>query len=66
MTKDEIIAGIEEQQDALEKLRIFLELLRPEELFAQVFIHGVMGFLLTAVDYLTVNLTEIKNRVRIS
>lgn len=66
MTKDEIIKGLDEQIESLDKLRAFLELLRPEELFAQIFIHGVMGFLLTAVDYLMVNLEEIKNRVRMS
>jgi len=66
MDKEEIIAGIDEQLEALEKLKVFLELLRPVEMFAQLFIHGVIGFLLTAVDYLTVNLVEIKNRVRMS
>ena len=66
MTKDEIITGIDNQIESLETLKTFLELLRPEELFAQLYIHGVMGFLLTAVDYLAVNLEEIKNRVRMS
>ena len=66
MTKDEIIAGIDEQIASLKKLRDFLESLRPEELLIQMFVHGVMGFLLTAVDYLQMNLVEIQNRVRMS
>ncbi|KKL23661.1 hypothetical protein LCGC14_2423170 [marine sediment metagenome] len=66
MTKDEIIAGIDEQLASLERLRNFLESLRPEELLIQTFVHGVMGFLVTAVDYLQVNLVEIKNKVRMS
>ena len=66
MTKDEIIAGIDEQVASLEKVRDFLESLRPEELLIQMFVHGVMGFLVTAVDYLQTNLIEIKNRVRMS
>ncbi len=66
MTKEEIIAGIDEQMEALERLRIFLMSLRPEDLIVQAFTHGVVGFLLTAVDYLSVNLEEVKNRVRMS
>ena len=66
MTKEGIISGIDEQLEVLENLRTFLELLRPENLVTQIFAHSVMGFLLTAVDYLKVNLEEIKNRVRMS
>jgi len=66
MTKQEVIDGIDEQLASLERLRNFLESLRPEELLIQTFVHGVMGFLVTAVDYLQVNLVEIKNKVRMS
>ena len=66
MTKQEVIDGIDEQLASLERLRNFLESLRPEELLIQTFVHGVTGFLVTAVDYLQVNLVEIKNKVRMS
>ena len=66
MTKDEIIDGIDNQLECLERVRAFLDLLRPEDLVTQIFAHSVMGFLITAVDYLTVNLNEIKNKVRMS
>ena len=66
MTKEEMMDGIEDQIEALELLRAFLERLKPEALVTQAFLHGVTGFLLTAVDYLVVNLEEIKNRVRMS
>ena len=66
MTKQEIIDGIDDQLASLERLRNFLESLRPEELLIQTFVHGIMGFLQTAVDYLIVNLEEIKNKVRMS
>ena len=66
MTKEEMIDGIQEQIEALELLRAFLERLKPEALIVKAYIHGVLGFLLTAVDYLVVNLEEMKNRVRMS
>ena len=66
MTKDEIIAGIDQQTASLAELSEFLESLRPEDMVAQHFLHGAMGFLLTAVDYLSTNLEEIQNRVRMS
>ena len=66
MTKEEIIEEIQEQIESLKLLREFLERLKPEALVAKAFVHGVTGFLLTAVDYLHVNLEEIKNRVRMS
>ncbi len=66
MDKDEIIDGIDQQLESLANVRVFLDLLRPEDLVTQIFAHSVMGFLITAVDYLQVNLNEIKNRVRMS
>ena len=66
MTKEEMIEGIQEQIEFLELLRAFLERLKPEALVTKAYLHGVTGFLLTAVDYLMVNLEEMKNRVRMS
>ncbi len=64
MSKEEIIAAIEARSVDLGKLRLLLVELKKESLVARQFTHGAMGFLLTAVDYLETNLSEIRNRVR--
>lgn len=64
MSKEELIEKLDMQIDNLDELKDFLESLRTETLLVELFVHGAMGFLITAVDYLEVNLTEIRNKVQ--
>ena len=64
MTKEELIPALEMWIDTLHELSVFLVELKSEPLVQSIFAHSVIGFLQTAVDYLQVNLEEIRNRVR--
>jgi len=66
MTNKELIDELNKWIDTLFELQTFLIALKSESLIRHIFIHGVMGFLLTAVEYLAVNLEEIRNKVRMS
>jgi len=66
MAKQELIDELNKWIDTLFELQTFLVLLKSESLVKHIFVHGVIGFLLTAVDYLAVNLEEIRNRVRMA
>ena len=66
MLKEEVIAEIEIHETALENLKVWFELIRPEERYEPIFEHGILTYLITGVDYLQVNLIEMKNRVRMS
>lgn len=66
MSKEELIEQLDIHIEKICEVKVFLESLRPETLLAEIFVHSVVGFLVTACDYLEVNLTEISNKVRMS
>lgn len=66
MTNEEVIVGTEQWQRTLADLKVFLTVMTDTAVVKNMFTHSVAGFLITAVDYLQVNLQEIGNRARMS
>lgn len=66
MSKEELIEKLEHWIVQVNGLRVFLYDLRSETLVTELFLHGAMGFLITACDYLSTNLEEIRNKIRMS
>ena len=66
MTKNQIIVKIEHTEIQLEEISALLEDLSGEDRVISLSTPPVLTYLKTAADYLNVNLTEIKNRVRMT
>jgi len=66
MTKEETLTAIATNKAKLEEIRAFFTTLRFEDDLQKFYPHGGMKFFLTAVDFLTTNLTELENKIRMS
>lgn len=66
MTKSELLKRIEDHKASLESLQAFMVDLGEEEVIQVPDAGDVLSHLHSAVDYLTVNLEQISNRVRMS
>ncbi|MHA2265508.1 MAG: hypothetical protein ACXAEN_24220 [Candidatus Thorarchaeota archaeon] len=66
MSKEEMITTLEKWEGTLGELTVFLTQLTQEDVVKNMYAHSVGGFLITAVDYLQTNLSEMRHRVEMS